>query len=373
MDQLHALLPGNAAGRIRLCALARLTPQYESAGVGSRVPAGAVAGISAHRAAGGVVESRGWGRSFGADSAAVGGDHRRSVFVALRHHAAVAALVPFSASRRVSLAVVCVVEFRQLPGAVELPVFDRTVSAVARADRDLVRSLRGFRGVVRVRRVASPRSRSGTVGRRRKRVGESGVARLPAVDIVGGVRLRAAAGHHDTDHAGNRRDPVFVDRAAVHLPTHFCVDVRKRPLVPSRRVRRNRGCAGAGHVYGGRGECRGFGVEATGRLFSGVIRELHGVPWRACALASIAASSHRILFDDLGGRRDRRRLRGIASSAHLRGEHGIPVGPGRGVFVGISGVAARRRVGAMDRPQLFGARTADGADVRRGHQLLHSG
>src|SRR5208283_120187 len=110
VDQLPAVLPGAATGRIRVRPLAGVAAQHAYAGHGTRGAAGGVVAVSADRAAVGLLEAGIERRPFGAHPAAAGGDRRRAVPAALGHRTAAAALVHAQRAGEIALAAVRVVE-----------------------------------------------------------------------------------------------------------------------------------------------------------------------------------------------------------------------------------------------------------------------
>src|SRR5579864_5101471 len=69
LDHLPAVLPDHAVSRIRLCALARITPHHALANWRARNAVGGLAPISAHRAPRGPLETGIGQRSFRPNSA----------------------------------------------------------------------------------------------------------------------------------------------------------------------------------------------------------------------------------------------------------------------------------------------------------------
>src|SRR6266699_770792 len=145
VDQLHAVFPNGFAGRLWLRALAGIAPQPESTVPGAPGDAGRITRVFADRAARGGVEIGKRGRSLGPNSRAAGRHYRRPVSVAFGHHTAAATLVLSGASGRIAVALVCAVEPGLVPGAVQLPLRSRTVSAASYADVDMVGLLRNLR------------------------------------------------------------------------------------------------------------------------------------------------------------------------------------------------------------------------------------
>ncbi len=233
----------------------------------------------------------------------------RPVCFAVLHYAAAAALVRARRGQPIALALVCVVEFRIVFGPAGVSFRIRAILAIAHTRMDLVRGLRFVRDRLRMDCLARARLHSARrPGQRSSRVGPAQPFDRAVLARTFRLWIHRAGGHDKSDFRRHRSEPVSLGRRACDLLAYFRAGIREQPVLPEDIFRcRRRSCSPGGLHVASRVDWS-FAAVATRALSRGGVHRLHALPWRTRALASVAALSYAILFDDRRRRRFGRRF-----------------------------------------------------------------
>ncbi len=171
--------------------------------------------------------------------------------------------------------------------------------------------------------------------------------------------------NHQYRHAGHRRQPVLMDRAAVALPIDLCSCLRTRPLVSAhvfrdcRRGARPRGLCGSQ-----RGHRRGD-LDSVRRLLGGSLRGLHGLQRRIAILPAGTPLSHALLPHHRRGRSSGWSVRRADRAPNLYRIQRVPHWTRGSLPTWTHRLAAIRRVVAVDPEQFRDSYPDHGAAARR--------
>jgi len=317
LDVVDSVLPGDAAGRLRIRASEHPAAQTARAGRRPpRAPGGGVDPASDHT--GRRVETHRCRAPHGSDPAPAHREHRVALSGSLFDGSAAPSLVRAIASGSLPVPALCALQpgLPACPG--ELSLRRRAATGPGYPDGGVVGDLwfvrralwcigalgaarsgarrSGRRRVPRPRRAASIREDSGAVAR------------------PGCVRRRAVPRRHQPDHHGCGGHSLSVGASPQLLSPDLRHRLRARLLVRPRVVRRG---AGPGprrcrmvHVPG---TCRAHPPAADGVRGRGVHR-VHGMPRRAEPPQAPPSIPHRVLPDRGAGWGAGRRLRGVVGS-----------------------------------------------------------
>src|SRR5579871_3339986 len=225
VERLPALLPDRLTGRICLFPLDCFAKAPHS---GRSTPGAArsFARIPADPPERRPVEAPDERRSVGPHPVALTRHRGWALSFVVGDRPAAAALVHLGRCGAIALAALRAVEPGIFSCAAQLSVRRRAVLPAGCTGVGVVRLVCRFCSLLRSGRLAIPRRR-GRTGRGRERLRRRGAVG-PYDPVLAGAfdhRLRPAGLHHQPDLAGNRRESVFVGRAARHLPADVRPDV----------------------------------------------------------------------------------------------------------------------------------------------------
>ena len=373
---LHGVLPGRAAGRLRVLRLGYAALEREGAGAIARRAAAREPRVFADRHQRALEADR-LRRPDAVDPRLAARHHRSALLSALDDRAAGAVVGGAHALGCAGLSLLFAVEPGVAGFAAGVPGVDRAVQFAGTAGAWLVVGIRCLCRAVcghddlcvaalGERCAACGASRDSLCGTRC----EAAHRRLPAVARAAGPRLVAVARDHQSHHAERGGDPVPVGAAAVGLLVDLRAVLRKRSLVSARHLFTRRGGDAAALRIRPARRRRLRRQDRLADLRRRALRAVHVPARRDGADAAGAELSHALLSDAIAGRRHRwrdgRSARTARAASVLRTRHraGADRAARRGAGgprVGSAPVAGRR----WRRTRRLLCMVSIGADSRR--------